>query len=305
MRSKISMHLTFLGTSCMVPTKQRNVAGVFLKFKTEGILFDCGEGTQRQMNIAGIKRTEVTKIFITHWHGDHISGIIGLLQTIGNNDYPPKIEIFGPQGTMEHMEHLMQACSFESRVDLKVHELNPKLLESCYNGKEFFVECAPLKHTVPCIGYRFVEKDRYKINMAKLKKAGINEGPQVQPLQEGKNITVKGEEILAKDVTSVVKGSIITYALDTAVCNTLTDLAKDADILITEASYVSDLEEKAKKHKHLTAQQAAQVASAANVKKLILTHFSQRYKDTADICAEAKEYFNETVCAEDFMKLLI
>ena len=287
----------------MVPTKARNVSAVFLKFRTEGILFDCGEGTQRQMNIAGIKRTEVTKIFITHWHGDHISGIIGLLQTVGNNENPPKIELFGPGKTMEHMEHLMQACSFEARVDLKVHELNPKGVETCCEGRDFLVQCAPLNHTTPCIGYRFVEKDRYRVNMAKLRKLKIPEGRHLQPLQAGNPILYKGKKVLAEEVTTLVSGKVIAYALDSRMCNGLVSLAQDADIFICEASYAHDLESKAEKHAHMTARQAAEAAGMANAKKLVLTHFSQRYASIALLCDEAQEIFNNTVCAEDFMKI--
>ena len=121
------MEITFLGTSCMVPTKERNVSGIFLRFKSEGILFDCGEGTQRQMNIAGLKRTTVNKILISHWHGDHVSGIIGLIQTLGNDlanlgQEAPVIKVFGPKETKTRIDHMMQTCIFDSKVDLVVEE---------------------------------------------------------------------------------------------------------------------------------------------------------------------------------------
>ncbi|HLC47109.1 MAG TPA: ribonuclease Z [Candidatus Nanoarchaeia archaeon] len=297
------MILTFLGTSCMVPTKERNVPAVFLKFRSEGILFDCGEGTQRQMNIAGIKRTDVTKIFVSHWHGDHVSGIIGLLQTLGNNDLPPKLEIFGPKGTMEHMEHLMQACVFEARVNLKVHELVPKGIESCLDAEEYAVECVPLQHSTPCLGYRFSEKDRYRILTSKLRRLGVPDGAHLQPLQKGKDITFKGKKILASEVTQKVQGKVISYVMDTAYCNNAVEISKEADVLITESSYAAVLEEKAGHYKHLTAKQAATIASRAGAKKLILMHFSQRYKDVSEIRQDAKELFNDVICAEDFMRV--
>jgi len=117
------MQITFLGTSCMVPTKERNVTGLFLKYKGEGILFDCGEGTQRQMNITGINRNDVTKILISHWHGDHVGGLMGLIQTLGNRDEPPTIDLYGPKGTKEFIKHLYKGCVFEARVNLRVHEV--------------------------------------------------------------------------------------------------------------------------------------------------------------------------------------
>ncbi len=297
------MQITFLGTSCMVPTKERNVSSVFLSFKTEGILFDCGEGTQRQMNIAGIKRTRVTKILVSHWHGDHVSGIIGLLQTMGNDENPPRVEIFGPKGTMEHMKSIMNACVFESRVNLKVHELDPEGVETCFEGSEFLIECAYLKHNTPCLAYSFVEKDRRRVKMNYLKRKGVREGPHLKKLQEGRPITYKGEKIEVDDATELVKGRKVAYVMDTRPCNNAVEISRDADILICECAYAHDLEDKARKYKHLTAKEAAMIAGNAGAKKLCLTHFSQRYKDTRAICDDASETFPEVVCAKDFMKI--
>lgn len=287
----------------MVPTKQRNVSSVFLSFRTEGILFDCGEGTQRQMNIAGIKRTSVTKIFLSHWHGDHVSGIIGLLQTMGNDEEPPKVEIFGPEGTMDHMKSLMNACVFESRVDLKVHELNPDGIEKCYEDKDFYVECAYLKHTTPCLGYSFIEKDRRRIKMDYLRKAGVKEGPHLKKLQEGSSIVYKGKKVDVEEATSSVKGKKISYVVDTRICANAVELARNADILICESAYTHSLEEKAMKNKHLTAKEAATIANSADAKKLYLTHFSQRYKNVQEIEEDARSVFDNVICAEDFMKI--
>lgn len=297
------MQITFLGTSCMVPTKERNVSSVFLGFKAEGILFDCGEGTQRQMNIAGIKRTNVTKILISHWHGDHVSGIIGLLQTMGNDEAPPKVEIFGPPGTMTHMKSIMEACIFEARVDLKVNELDPSDVEKCFEDDDFIIECAPLDHTTPCLGFAFTEKDRRKIKMAYLEKIGVREGPHLKKLQAGESIVYKGKKIDVNDATSVEKGKKIAYIMDTRPCSTAVDLARNADILICESAYAHDLQEKAISYRHLTAQEAAEMASNADVKKLYLTHFSQRYKTIQQIKEDASMIFPNVVCAEDFMKV--
>lgn len=287
----------------MVPTKQRNVSGVFLSYKNEGILFDCGEGTQRQMNIADLKRTKVTKVLISHWHGDHISGLPGLIQTMGNNDVPPTLEVYGPKDTEKHIESMMNMCIFESRVNLKIYEIDIDEMEKVFEGKDFIIEAAPLNHTAPCIGYSFIEKDKRNINMAYLAKMGVPEGKHLQQLQEGKSIVWKGKDIEADKATELTKGKKITCIMDTGLVNNCVKLAKDADILICESAYSGKLTEKAKLYKHLTSQQAASIAKNANVGKLYLTHFSQRYKTTDEIEADAKEVFEDTVCAKDFMKV--
>ena len=164
------MQITFLGTSCMVPTKERNVSGIFLSYKTEGILFDCGEGTQRQMNICGIKRTRVTKIFISHWHGDHVSGIIGLIQTMGNNENPPILKIYGPEGTKERMHYLLKSCIFDQRMDLQINEIDIKKdIKKIYEDDNFYIEAGKLSHKIHCIGYSFFEEDKIRINKAFLR----------------------------------------------------------------------------------------------------------------------------------------
>ena len=289
----------------MVPTKERNVSAVFVQYKNQGILFDCGEGTQRQMNIAGIKRTSVTKVFLSHWHGDHVGGLIGLLQTLGNEEANPRLEIYGPTGTKQRMENLLKTCQFELSVDIIVKELKPVKKEICCETEDFFVECAQMEHKVSCIGYTLVEKDKRKINMDYLKKQGVPEGPHLRTLQEGKQITWKRKKIAVEKATFVQKGKKIAYVIDTIPCTNAVLLAQDADVLICESTFASALKEKADEYKHMTAKDAALLAQQANAKKLILTHFSQRYKTTHEIEEDAKTYFPEVVCAYDFMKIKV
>ena len=289
----------------MVPTKERNVAGIFLKYKTEGILFDCGEGTQRQMNITGIKRTSVTKILVSHWHGDHVSGIIGLIQTMGNAESEPVLNIYGPIGTKQHMSHLMNSCVFDNKVDLRIHELapKPKSVLRFFETEDFALECAELDHNIKCIGYNFIEKDRLNIDTVKQKKLGIKDGPHLRKIKEGIPITYKGKQITPEDLTYLIEGKKITIIADTVICDGCILLAQDADILISESAFASSLQEKAEDRKHMSAKDAALVANQANAKKLFLTHFSQRYKNTQEIEEDARTYFDNVICAEDFMKI--
>lgn len=298
------MQITMLGTSCMVPTKDRNVAGVHLSYKAEGILFDCGEGTQRQMNICGIKRSGVTKICVSHWHGDHVSGIIGLIQTMGNSvDTTPILDVYGPIGTKLRMKHIMQSCIFENKVDIRIHEMNPKGVERFFETEDYALECAPMKHSVPCIAYSFIVKDKLNVDPTLLEKHGIKPGKHLADIKAGKTITYEGKTFTPEMLTHLVEGKKVTYVTDTRPNRFCAEVAEGADILIIDATYVSTLGDKAEQYSHLTARESASIASQAGVKKLVLTHFSQRYKNTQDIEEDARVVFDNVVCAKDFMKI--
>ncbi|HIH39195.1 TPA: ribonuclease Z [Candidatus Woesearchaeota archaeon] len=297
------MELTILGTSSMVPTKERNPLSVFLSYKGDGILFDCAEGTQRQMDMAGISRVKVKKILISHWHGDHVAGLIGLFQTIGNQAENPKIELFGPKGTKKFINNLLNSCAFDVKVDLKVKELNPKKVDKFLETDDYELYCTKLEHSVPCLGFSFVEKDRRNIDVSFLRKNKIKEGPYLENLKEGKDITYEGKKIKAKDATYSVRGKKISYVIDTVFTQNAVKLAKNADLLICEATYMNNLSEKAEKNRHMTAQEAGQIASQAEVKQLVLTHFSQRYKQVNELVDEARVIFPNTKAAFDLMKI--
>jgi ribonuclease Z len=294
------MEVIFLGTSCMIPTKERNTSAMLVTYKDENILIDCGEGTQRQLRIAGIKPTCITKILISHWHGDHVLGLPGLLQTLGASEYNGRLRIYGPRGSKEYVEKMMNAFVFSNKVDFEVIDITKTRF---FDGKDFYMEAMQLDHSVDCIGFSIIEKDRVRINVAKAEKLGIPEGPLMGELQEGKAITFKGRKIEPDEVTYKVKGKKITYIADTVLTDNCMALAEDADLLISESVYASEHENKAEEYKHLTARQAGMIANQANVKKLVLTHFSQRYKNTQDIEEDARVVFNNIICAEDFMRL--
>ncbi len=297
------INLTFLGTGSMVPTKQRNVQSIHIEHKGEGILVDCGEGTQRQMNIAGINRLKVQKVLISHWHGDHVSGLIGLIQTMGTLEKDFTLEIFGPKESKERMNHLLKTCIHDLRIGIKVHELNPKKVETVYENDDYKIECNTLKHSVPCIGYNFIIKDKIKIDMKKVKSLKLKEGKWLQKIQQNKIVKVNGKEIKPEHISYTEKGKKITFILDTVFCTEAIDLAKNADLLISEAVYANDLQELATQYKHMTARDAAKIAEKAKVKKLILTHFSQRYKNVKELVVDAKDVFKNVEAAKDFMKL--
>lgn len=297
------MELIFLGTAGMVPTKERNVQSIYLDYKGEGILLDCGEGTQRQIQHAGLNAQKIKTILISHWHGDHVSGLVGLLQTIGNfsgQDTKP-LRLFGPKGTKKHLHHLMNGCVFETKIDLEVTEVDAKKLKTIYSAEEYELAAINLDHSTPCIGFRFTIKPQRRMHQKKLDQFGIT-GPNVGKLQAGKTIIHKGKKVAPDMVSSIISGKSVAFIFDTQLTASCHVLAQDADILVSEAVYMHALEEKAIFYKHMTAQQAAQVASMAGAQELILTHFSQRYKETDALEQEAKAVFPNTTCAYDFMK---
>lgn len=294
------MQLTFLGTSSMVPTKERNQIAVFLSYDTEGILFDCGEGTQRQFKIAGIPLNKVTKILISHWHGDHVLGIPGLMQTLSSTGYEKTLEIYGPKGTKERMEKMFEAFVFDKRLNFKVHEIKSGKF---FENDDFEIEAYHLEHGIETLGFRFVEKDKRKVDMQKSGKFGLQEGPLIGKLQQGHAIEHKGKKISPDDVTYLEKGKIIAYVTDTVLCDGCYKTAQDADLLICEATYSSKLVDKSEEYGHMTAKQAGQLANKSNAKQLVLIHFSARYKNTQEVEEDARDVFDNVICAQDLMRI--
>ena len=294
------MQIVFLGTSSMVPTKERNQIAVFLSYGSEGILFDCGEGTQRQFKIAGISLTKVTKILLSHWHGDHVLGLPGLIQTLSSIDYSGKLEIYGPAGTRKRMEKMFEAFVFDKRLNFAVKEIKNGIF---FENDDFLIEAYMLEHGIETLGYRFVEKDKRKVDMKKAKKLEIPEGPLIGKLQQNKSIEYNGKKIMPDDVTYTESGKKIAYVTDTVLCNNCYKIAEDVNLLICEATYSSKLVGKSEEYGHMTAKQAAQIANKSNAKQLVLIHFSARYKNTQELEEDARNIFDNVICAKDFMKL--
>jgi ribonuclease Z len=293
--------IIFLGTSCMQPTKNRNHSSFVLKYKSENIMFDCGEGTQRQMRIAGLKPAKISRLLISHWHGDHVFGIPGLMSTMGADQFAKKLYIYGPKGSKKYLEHLFKSFAAKDIID---HEIKEVFSGVFFENDDFKIEAHPLKHSALCIGFSFIQKDKLRINVSKAEKLKLS-GPILGELQKGQDVMVKGKLLKSSEITYPVVGKKISYIADTSICDGANALARDADLLISEGTHLSELGEKIEKYMHLTVKDAALIASENNSKKLVITHISPRYKDTSEIIAEAKTYFDNTVVAEDFMKFKI
>jgi len=294
--------ITFLGTGQAVPTARRNHTSILIRYEDESILIDCGEGTQRQFRKAKINPCNITKVLITHWHGDHILGIPGLLQTLALNGYNKELEVFGPAGTKKFLDLILNIFIFVGKLKIKIYEIEK---EGVFYENNFFLESYKVRHGAPSLAYVFREKDKRKIEIEKIKRLGIK-GKDIGILQRGMNLKLSNKIITPEEVSYIQKGKKIAVILDTAFFEELNKIAKDSELLISEATYGTELEEKAYEYMHMTAEQAATTARNSQVKKLILTHISQRYeKDDRRILKDAKKIFKNTEIAEDLMKVKV
>ena len=291
------MKITFLGTSSMMPTATRNHSSILFNYKDENILVDCGEGTQRQFRVGNLNPLKITKILITHWHGDHVLGLPGLLQNLYRNNYNKTLEIYGPKGTKLFLQKMFEWFYSDIKLKISIKEVEEGIF---FENQDFKLECTKLDHKVPCLGYSFIEKNKRKINMNYLKKFNLKNNPIIRELQLGKDIIWEGRKIKNKLATKTISGKKVSFILDTGFTKNILKLAKDSNVLICESTHGDELIEKAKKFKHLTSKQAALIAKQSKCKELILTHFSQRYKETNNLLKEAKRVFKNTSAANDF-----
>jgi len=282
----------------MLPTKERNTTSILINYKSENILIDCGEGTQRQMRKINFSPSKLTRILITHWHGDHVLGLPGLLETLSKQDYTKTLKIYGPKGIKKSIENIYNLfINPINRINLEIKEISRsgKLIDE----KDFTIYTQKLDHTTTCYGYSFIEKDKRRINLGYTKKLGLIKDPILGKLQQGKTITYKGKKITPEKGTILQKGKKITIILDTKLTKETIKFAKNSDLLISESTFSRELKDRAKETKHMTSEDAAYLAKKSNSKKLIITHFSQRNKGEKDIEKEAKKIFKQTIAAKD------
>ncbi len=295
------MKVIILGTSAMKPTRNRSTSSLILINGKDKLLVDCGEGTQRQLLKAKISPTKITSILLSHWHGDHILGLPGLIQTLSRSEYSKTLKIYGPKGTKNFISNLMKFLLTKQKLKYEVKEISKK--EKIIENKESIVTANLLYHSIPCIGYSFQEQAKRKINLKYTKKFGLVKDPLLGKLQEGKTITYKGKKITPDKATTLIEGKKITIISDTGYNKKISSIAKDSDILIIESTFLDKDKERAKDYKHLTSKQAAKIAKEANVKQMILTHLSERYKDKSLLLKEAKKIFKKTTLAKDLMEI--
>ncbi len=302
------MQITFLGTSSGVPTRARNVSSVALRLpqRAEVWLFDCGEGTQHQLLRSELKSSQIKRIFITHMHGDHVYGLMGLLASCGLAGSTERIDIYGPPELEDYLRAGKKYSHTNFSYPVQVHPVQPGIL---YEDDEFTVSCHLLKHRIPAFGYRVAEKDRPgRFDVEKATAMGIPPGRNYGKLKRGETITLAdGRQFHGTDFCGEPEvGRKVVYCTDTVFCENAIELAQDADVLIHEATFSHQDAQLAFERLHSTSTMAAQVALAAGVKKLIMTHFSPRYAPgnailLDDLLQEARAIFPNTKLAYDFL----
>ncbi len=295
--------LVVLGTASQVPTRHRNHNGYLLLWDGEGLLFDPGEGTQRQLLHAGVSAHSITRICVTHFHGDHCLGLPGIIQRINLDKPPHSVSAYYPASGQRFFERLHHASAFHETVTLLPEPVTGSG-ELKATGAPFALEAVRLSHPVESFGYRLTEPDGRRLLPAKLAAFGLT-GPLVGELQRRGTVTAPdGTTVALEQVSEERRGQRAAFVMDTRLCAGVVELAAGADLLVIEATFLEADGRLAEEHGHLTAAQAARAAAEAGVRTLVLTHFSQRYPDLTGHLAEARRHFDgELVLAEDLMRV--
>jgi ribonuclease Z len=295
----------FLGTSAMAPTCERNVQSIAIEQKGSLTLVDCGEGTLRQMGVAGLAPARVSTILITHWHWDHVGGVVGVLQSAASGANRRHIAVYGPVGTRQRLAHLQSALEGELAWSAEVVDLDP----GSGPGQPFFttervdIRCAAMSHGCPTMGYSFTEADRYQVNPERAEKLGLATGPKVGELIRQGRVEVGNRIVRREDCCTLQPGARLAIIPDTAPNDNIAVLAAAADLMICEATYASEHATRAQANLHMTATQAAKEAARAGARRLLLTHFSARYAKVDSLVNEARAVFPETAPASDFLTI--
>lgn len=290
------INLTFLGTSDSVPSEKRNHTAILLTYNGENILVDCGEGTQRQFRKARLNPCKITRILLTHKHADHTLGLLGLLKTMDLTGYNKTLYIYGPPGIKQFIENMFRVFGKVDNYKIEVKEVSGKFFEN----DDFYLEAESMTHGVPCVAYSFVKKGQRRIDKEKLRKSGLPHGPLLQKLKEGKDISHEGKKHKAKDLTFVENGKKISFVLDTSTNSKVAKFVKGADVLVSEASFSEELEDKAREFQHLTSKQAGEIAKKSKAKRLIVTHISQRFeRNQKQILEEVRKVFKNAELVKD------
>lgn len=298
------MKLVFLGTSAAQPTVERGMTCICLVLDKEILMFDAGEGAQIAFQKAKLGWNKKVKIFVTHLHGDHCIGILGLLQTMSLQNRTEPLEIFGPKGLEDFLAMNLKILNFGLTFPVKITRIKEGLVHDC---DSYSVHVCEAEHSIQAYSYVFIEKDRPgRFYPEKAKQLGIPEGKLWHELQQGHEVKVGNTVVRPSDVMGEKrKGRKIGISGDTRPTAKLEQFFKGSDYITFDSTYSDSLRDKAKENYHSTSVEAAQFAKNAGVSNLILTHFSARYEDAEELVREAKSIHQSVIAAKDLLEIEI
>ncbi len=298
------MKLVFLGTSAAQPTVERGMTCICLVLDKEILMFDAGEGAQIAFQKAKLGWNKKIRIFVTHLHGDHCVGILGLLQTMSLQNRTESVDIFGPQGIDEFLAANLKILNFGLTYPVRIMRIKEGLV---YDDSSYTIHVCEAEHSIPAYSYLFTEKDRPgKFYPEKARKMGVDEGELWHELQQGREVMVGGKTVKPSDVMGEKRrGRRIGISGDTRPTAKLEEFFKCCDYMIFDSTYSDALRDKAKENYHSTSVEAAELAKKAQVSNLILTHFSARYEDTEEMVKEAKSIHDSVIAAKDLLEIEI
>jgi ribonuclease Z len=293
------MQMIFLGTSSAAPTVERGLSSIAIMREGELLLFDAGEGMQRNFIKAGLGMNREMKVFVTHMHADHCVGLLGLLQTMALQGRERPLDIYGQPRLKEFLLENMRIINFGLTFDVSIHTIEKEGVVVEEDG--YVVRCCEAKHSIPALSFRLDERDRPgPFNVELAKKLGIPEGELYSRLQRGQDIEHGGKVVKSSEVVGPPRpGRKIGISGDTRPTDKLAKFFAGCDVLVFESTYAHDKLQKALETSHSTATEAATIAKQAAVKKLFLTHFSARYDETTALVAEASAIHGNVEAADD------
>jgi len=296
--------VTFLGTVSGIPSLKRNHPAIALEYFSDYrdvLLFDCGEGTQKQLMKSGISFMQINKIFISHWHADHFAGLIPMIQTMNLESRRKQLTIYGPEAE-RFVSDIVDLGYFGLRFPVK--DVNVPFegseISLVDETDDYQILSIPVFHSVPTVAFCFKEKNKWNIDEDKIQKLGIKRGPWLKKLKKTGKLEYKGKKVKIEDVGYVKEGLKVVYSGDTRPCKNMVKISENADLLIHDGTF---LEEDVGSKAHADIKEAAKLAKKANVKELILTHISRRYTDLEELEEVAKKEFENSKVAYDFMKV--
>ncbi|MFP4045910.1 MAG: ribonuclease Z [Candidatus Aenigmatarchaeota archaeon] len=295
------LEITVLGSGSIVPTKDRNHAAFWIQREGDAFLWDCGEGAQKQLQKAELSFMKIDRIFITHWHADHFAGLIGMIESFNLEGRERKLEIYGPEAS-RFVSILSDLSWYDFGFDIEAVdvEFESEDEELLVEEDEYVIKAIPSEHSVPSVAYCLEEKDSWNINKEKAAEKGLYPGPEMQELKDRGRIQHEGKTITLEEVADLTEGRKVVYSGDTLPSENVKKIAEDADLLIHDATFVNE-----RSHNHSSAEDAGKLAKEANVRKLLLTHYSRRYKNLTPLKEAAEKHHDNVDVARDLMKLEI